>query len=208
MAPTDIQRLSLLREANLFIPDSERIRQAREWALEQYRASGGVEAADWAESSQEQDKADERPPAAERRRTPRPQRQVKQQTVKAVASLDEMARDAGQSVRQGWDGAPEGTSEAVAGATARLGGFGVYLVSVLGIAAIAFLVFIGVARANKPPIIVTPMVLPTLTVNATPTPTAASRVPRNGSSSRWPAPSRTGTARFALWTASCRWSRR
>jgi tetratricopeptide (TPR) repeat protein len=170
VAPTDARRLSLLREANLFIPGSERIQQAREWALEQYRASGGADAEDWAKA--ETDPPERRTAAAEPQRKPRQRRQK----GRAVASLDEMARDAGQSVRQGWDDAREWTSEAVAGASARLGGFGVYLVSVLGIAAIAFLVFIGVARANKPPIMVTPMVLPTLVVDATPTPTVASRI--------------------------------
>jgi len=45
IAPTDAQRLRWLREASLYLPDSERLKQAREWALEQYRASGAADEA-------------------------------------------------------------------------------------------------------------------------------------------------------------------
>jgi len=164
VAETDEQRLRLLREASLFVPESERLKQARAWALEQYRASGG-------QGVPEAEMIAAAPLASEQ---PKPRRKRKADV--GAAKLGDVAQEASQGVRQSWDGARQWTSEAVAGATARLHGAGVYLVSVLGIAAIAFLLIIGVARANRPPIIITPMVLPTLVVDATPTPTMASRV--------------------------------
>jgi tetratricopeptide (TPR) repeat protein len=164
VATTDEQRLRLLREASLFVPESERLKQAREWALEQYRASGGQTPPEI-----EPVTAAPRPEA----QTSRIKRKVKSERA---PKLGDMAQEAGQGMRQGWDDARQWTSEAVAGAASKLHGASVYVVSVLGIAAIAFLLFIGVARANRPPITITPMVLPTLVVDATPTPTVASRV--------------------------------
>ena len=148
-----------LREASLLC-QSERLKQAREWALEQYRASGG------------QALPEIEPVIA----APRPEAQTSRVKRKAkperAPKLGDMAQEAGQGMRQGWDDARQWTSEAVAGAASKLHGASVYGLGA-GHCAIALL-FIGVARATarRSP---SPMVLPTLVVDAA---YAHSREPR------------------------------